>query len=167
MSSTIPLTGRRAWTRSIQSPLRSVSAASFLASLITSVSKRPIWLVEAAFCVTARPPTTQRIAGSSASRSASLRSSYPAKRPNTDWRNWPSRVWRPFAPVRVSVRTSPADLAQTEDIVEFAAGQQPAVGRDLGAVELELEAAVEHQSQRSVLRFTGCHFHSRHPQSLV
>src|SRR4051812_128436 len=50
------------------------------------------------------------MAGSSASRSASLRSSYPAKRPNTDWRNWPCRVWRPFAPVRVSVRTSPATL---------------------------------------------------------
>src|SRR5215210_834437 len=108
MSSTIPFTGRRAWTRSIQSPLRSVSAARFLASVITSVSKRPIWLVEAACPVTAAPPTTQRIAGSCASRSASFMSSYPAKRPNTDWRNWPSRVWRPFAPVRVSVRTSPA-----------------------------------------------------------
>src|SRR3954454_18824619 len=48
------------------------------------------------------------MAGSSASRSASLRSSYPAKRPNTDWRHCPTRVWRPFAPVRVSVRMSPA-----------------------------------------------------------
>src|SRR3954447_22672191 len=108
MSSTIPLTGRRACTRSIQCPLRSVSAARFLASVITSVSKRPIWLVEAACPVTAAPPTTQRIAGSCASRSASFTSSYPAKRPNTDWRNCPTREWRPFAPVRVSVRTSPA-----------------------------------------------------------
>src|SRR3954452_7712026 len=48
------------------------------------------------------------MAGSCASRSASFTSSYPAKRPNTDWRNCPTRVWRPFAPVRVSVRTSPA-----------------------------------------------------------
>ncbi len=60
-----------------------------------------------------------------------------------------------------------SDLAQTEDIVEFAAGKQPAVGRDLGAVKFELEAAVKHQSKRSVLRFTRYHFHSRHPQSLV
>src|SRR3954462_139672 len=108
MSSTIPFTGRRACTPSIQRPLRSVSAARLLASVITSVSKRPIWLVEAACPVTAWPPTTQRIAGSCASRSASFTSSYPAKRPNTDWRNCPTREWRPFAPVRVSVSTSPA-----------------------------------------------------------
>src|SRR3954466_2948062 len=108
MSSTIPLTGRRAWTRSIQRPDRSVKADRFAPCVSTSVSNRPIWLVEAACPVTAAPPTTQRMAGSCASRSASLRSSYPAKRPNTDWRNCPTRVWRPFAPVRVSVSTSPA-----------------------------------------------------------
>src|SRR3954451_1100911 len=64
--------------------------------------------VEAACPVTAAPPTTQCMAGSCPSRSASFTSSYPVKRPNTDWRNCPTRVWRPFAPVRVSVRTSPA-----------------------------------------------------------
>ena len=52
--------------------------------VITSVSKRPIWLVEAACAVTACPPTMKRIAGSHPSLSASLTSSYPAKRPNTD-----------------------------------------------------------------------------------
>src|SRR3954452_17590168 len=108
MSSTIPFTGRRACTRSIQRPLRSASAERLAAWVSTSVSNRPIWLVEAACSVTARPPTTQRMAGSCASRSASFTSSYPAQRPNTDWRNCPTRVWRPFAPVRVSVRTSPA-----------------------------------------------------------
>src|SRR3954463_8596312 len=108
MSSTIPFTGRRACTRSIQRPLRSASAERLAAWVSTSVSNRPIWLVEAACSATARPPTTQRMAGSCPSRSASFTSSYPAKRPNTDWRNCPSRVWRPFAPVRVSVRTSAA-----------------------------------------------------------
>src|SRR3954454_3958446 len=39
------------------------------------VSKRPIWLVEAAKPVIARSPTTQRIAGSRHSRSASFTSS--------------------------------------------------------------------------------------------
>ena len=39
------------------------------------VSKRPIWLAEAAAPVTARSPTTQRIAGSRHSRSASFTSS--------------------------------------------------------------------------------------------
>src|SRR3954454_14587024 len=108
MSSTIPLTGRRAWTRSIQHLDRSASAERLASWVSTSVSKRPIWLVEAAGPVTAWPPTTQRIAGSCASRSASFTSSYPAKRPNTDWRNCPTREWRPFEPVRVAVSTSPA-----------------------------------------------------------
>ena len=39
------------------------------------VSKRPIWLAEAADPVIARSPTTQRIAGSRHSRSASFTSS--------------------------------------------------------------------------------------------
>ncbi len=71
-----------------------------------------------------------------------------------------------MAPVRTgaSVRENlSCHLAQAESIVEFAAGLQPAIGGDLGAVELELEATVEHQSKRSVLRFTRCRFHSRHP----
>src|SRR3954449_7549494 len=41
--------------RSIHCPLRSVNAARFLASAITSVSNRPIWLVDAACPVTAQP----------------------------------------------------------------------------------------------------------------
>ena len=47
----------------------------------------PISLVDAASLVTALPPTIQRIAGSRPRRSASLTSSYPARRPNTDCRN--------------------------------------------------------------------------------
>jgi len=45
----------------------------------------PIWLVDAACFVAARPPTIQRIARSRPSRSASFTSSYPARRLNTDW----------------------------------------------------------------------------------
>ena len=41
--------------RSIHCPLRSVNAARFLASAITLVSNRPIWLVDAACPVTAQP----------------------------------------------------------------------------------------------------------------
>ena len=167
MSSTIPLTGRRAWTRSIQHPDRSASAERLASWVSTSVSKRPIWLVEAACPVTAWPPTTQRIAGSCASRSASFTSSYPAKRPNTDWRNCPTREWRPFAPVRVSVRHLSSGLAQTKGIVEFAAGQQTTIGRDLRSVELQLETAVERQPKINTLRFTRRRFHSRYPLPTV
>jgi hypothetical protein len=34
-----------------------------------------------------RPPTTERIVGSTRSHSASLRSSYPARRLKRDWRS--------------------------------------------------------------------------------
>src|SRR5262245_3163176 len=47
-----------------------------------------------------------RTAGSRPSRSASFTSWYPASRPNTPWRNWASKVWRPFFPVRGSTRRS-------------------------------------------------------------
>ena len=75
-----------------------------------------------------------------------------------------------MAPVRTgaSVRENlSCHLAQAENIVEFAAGQQPAIGRDVGAVKLELEAAVKCQAESGILRFTRRHFHSRHPSSAV
>src|SRR6516162_8072830 len=56
-------------------PGRSASAARFSGRLSHCVSKRPIWLAEAAEPVIARSPTTQRIAGSRHSRSASFTSS--------------------------------------------------------------------------------------------
>ena len=44
----MPSGGRRSCTRSIQAPDRSLSAARFASLASHSVSKRPIWLVEAA-----------------------------------------------------------------------------------------------------------------------
>ena len=58
-------------------------------------------------------------------------------------------------------------LAQTKDIVEFAAGQQTAIRRDLRSVELQLEAAVKRQPKINTLRFTRRSFHSRPPVSTV
>ena len=58
-------------------------------------------------------------------------------------------------------------LAQTQGIVEFAAGQQTTIGRDLRSVELQLETAVERQPKISTLRFTHRRFHSRYPSSTV
>jgi hypothetical protein len=49
---------------------------------------------------------TQRIAGSRHSLSASFTSSYPASRPDTDWRSSPANRWRPFLPVRASASVS-------------------------------------------------------------
>jgi hypothetical protein len=61
MSSTIILGARRWCTLSIQRPDRSASAARFSGRLSHFVSKRPIWLADAAKPIIARSPTTQRI----------------------------------------------------------------------------------------------------------
>jgi hypothetical protein len=75
MSSTIIFGGSRWCALSIHWPGSSASAARFSGRQSHFVSKRPIWLAEAATPVTARSPTTQRIAGSRHSRSASFTSS--------------------------------------------------------------------------------------------
>src|SRR5712691_11043475 len=64
MSSTIIFGGRRIITITIQSPGRLARVARFSGRASHSVSKRPIWLAEAARPIGAPPPTTQRIAGS-------------------------------------------------------------------------------------------------------
>ena len=56
-------------------PETSANAVRFCVDVIAPVSKRPIWLVDAARSSIARPPTTQGIAGSRPSRSASFTSS--------------------------------------------------------------------------------------------
>jgi hypothetical protein len=69
------LGGRRWCTLSIHRPGNSARAVKFSDRVSHSVSKRPIWLAEAALPIGALPPTTQRIAGSRHSLSASFTSS--------------------------------------------------------------------------------------------
>jgi len=91
----------------VDPPAGQIGAARFSGRVSHSVSKRPIWLAEAARPIGALPPTTQRIAGSRHNRSASFTSSYPASRPNTDCRSSPTNRWRRFLPVRASANLSP------------------------------------------------------------
>ena len=50
----------------------------------------------------------------------------------------------PTVPARASIsQILPRDLHQSEGIVQLAIGQQAGVGGDIGAVELELQSAVE------------------------
>ena len=44
--------------------------------------------------------------------------------------------------------------AETEGVVEFAIGQQSGIGGDPGAMELELQPAVEIEPERALDRFT-------------
>jgi hypothetical protein len=69
------------------------------------VSKRPIWLAEAAEPPIARSPTTQRIAGSQQRRSV-IHVFIAGKRPSTDWRSKPTNRWRLFSAVRASAPVS-------------------------------------------------------------
>jgi hypothetical protein len=50
-------------------------------------------------------------------------------------------------------------LGQPQRIVELAVGEQPGVGGDAAAVELQLQAAAEIDPQRPVIRFTRRVFH--------
>ena len=129
MSSTTARGGRRWCTASIHWPGRSARAARFAGRVSHSVSKRPIWLAEAARPIGAWPPTTQRIAGSRHSRSASFTSSYPASRPNTDCRSNPTNRWRRFLPVRASANLSPPLVvsASTSSSSRYASNPQSEV----------------------------------------
>src|ERR1039458_7117415 len=68
MASTMVVCGRRACTRSIHAPDRSARAARLISLASHPVSKRPIWLVEAARRSNPPRSTTARIAGSCARR---------------------------------------------------------------------------------------------------
>ena len=130
-------------------------SAARLSSLAShSVSKRPIWLVEAASRLMALPPTIQRIVGSRPSRSASLMSSYPASRLNTDLAQHAFQIVA-TVPTRAAINQVLArDNHQTQRVIEFAIGQQAGIGGDARTVELQLEATVETGPQGIGLRFT-------------
>ena len=52
-------------------------------------------------------------------------------------------------------------LRQAENVIEFPEGEQPGVGGDPGAVELQLQAAVESEPTTGFWRFTRWVFHPR------
>jgi hypothetical protein len=51
-------------------------------------------------------------------------------------------------------KDTPGELGQAEGIVQFPKGEQPGIGRDLGAVEFQLEPAIEPELDRGFSRFT-------------
>jgi hypothetical protein len=55
------------------------------------------------------------------------------------------------------------DVGEPEGIIEFTVGEQTTVGRDLGAVEFELDSAVEGGPQKRLLGFTRRVPHNRAP----
>ena len=106
------------------------------------VSKRPIWLAEAADWVIARSPTTQR---SPDRGTAGQRRSHPhshravrisiaaTSRPVGGGRSCRARNGKHVA----------ADVRQAQRVIQLAIRQQPATGGDDAATKLEYQAAVE------------------------
>jgi hypothetical protein len=133
---------------------------------MTSVSKRPIWLVEAACPVTAAThyPAHGRIMRQPVGIVHVLVARQAPEHRLAELSNQGMASVRAGAGVREDISSG---LAQTKDIVEFAAGQQTAIRRDLRSMELQLEATVEPQAKSGVLRFTRRRFHSSHPSSPV
>ncbi len=109
----------------------------------SSVSKRPIWLVEAACFVTAWPPTIQRMAGSRPRRSASFTSSYPPRRPKNRLTDLPDHAKPPVLAGTAVLEKTPGNLSQAKGIVKLPVGEKSSVGSDLGTVELKLQSTVE------------------------
>jgi hypothetical protein len=70
-------------------------------------------------------------------------------------------VWRLFWPVLVSARTSPGQVCQAERIVEIPEREQSSVGRDLGAMEFQLQAGIERDAENGIAFFTRCTVHVR------
>ena len=76
-------------------------------------------------------------------------------------------MWRVFLPRRHSDRRHSCQIGQPERVVQFAIGQQSGVGGDAVAVEFQLQAAVEIDPQRAVIRFTRWVFHPRAPKPSI
>jgi len=153
ISSTSVIAARRACTRSIHCPERSASAVRFVGEVIALVSKRPIWLVDAACSVTARPPTIHRIAGSRPRRSASFtsRSRRGARTPTDEAGDEAVAPVPPGAGVGEHLASH---RREAEHVVEFPEREQAGVGGDGGAVKFELQPAVEGDPQPRPRCFT-------------
>ena len=128
---------------SIHWPERSASADRFFSAVSHRVSKRPIWLADAAHPKAAFPPTIQRIAGSWRSRSASLTSSYPASRPND---RLPQHADQRMPAVLAGAGVGEPlarHCAQAERVVEFSISEQTCIRRHNRTAKLERQSPVE------------------------
>jgi len=123
-----------------------------LPSLVShSVSKRPIWLADAACFVTADDPPHRGVARQTLGVVHVLITCKAAKHGLTQKPN--KHVSRVLAATTVR-QCCTGELRQAERIVQFAVRQKTRIGRDAGAVEFQLEAAVENEPRTIRFRFT-------------
>ena len=159
MSRMMPSGGRRSCTRSIQAPDRSVSAAR-----LASVGE-PLGLEPAHLAARGRRPVEPLAAddgahGGVAGEPLGVVDVLVAGEPAVD--RLPQEAEQPVADVLAAPALGEGRCGrrgQAEGVVQLAVGEQAAIGGDPGAVELELEAAVEGDPQ-GLFRFTR---RVRHP----
>ena len=131
-----------------------------------SVSKRPIWLPRPPDPSTARPPTTQRIAGSRPDVGVIhvLVSSEP---PEHRLAQNPIRPWRLFLPVRNSAESRHRHAVRAERIIQFPKGQKTRIGGDTEPWNSSFRRRSKLSFSAAPVRFTHWVPHSRPGQSLI
>ena len=163
MSRMMPRGGLATCTRSIQGPDRSVSAARFASLPATGLEAAHLAGRGRAPCA-ASPPTMPRIAGSR--EPLGVVDVLVAGEPTED--RLAQQPGQGMAPVPAAPRIGEhrtRHRGQAERVVQLAIGEQPGIGGDRGAVELELQAAVEIEPDGIQFQFTRWVRHRRLPQS--
>jgi hypothetical protein len=161
MSSTMVVCGRRACTRSIQAPDRSASARRF------AFAGQPTRL-EATHLAGRSSLTIQsgaihhgahrRIVGETLGVVDILIAGEAAEYGLAEQTG--QQMAGVLATAALRQRRT-GQVGQPERVVEFPVGQQPGVGGDAAAVEFQLQAAVEIDPERPIIRFTCWVFHPR------
>ena len=144
-----------------------MSAARFASVASHSVSKRPIWLVEAAGRSMPSPADDgahRRIAG----EPLGIVDVFVAGEPAVDRLAQQAQQMVPDVPSTPTLAEGRCGhRGQIEHIVQLAIGEQAAVRGDPRPVELELDAAVEGDPERRLLGFTRRIRHDQPISSLL
>src|SRR5207302_1256383 len=108
----------------------------------------------------ARSPTTQRMAGSRHSRSASFTSSYGKPAEHRLPQKGDEQVTTVLAGAHIREHVT-SYAGQARRVVQLAIGEQSRIGGDYAAAEFQLQAAVKIEPQRGARRLTRWVRHAR------
>ena len=131
----------------------SAKASTFASVARSSVSKRPIWLEDAACLATALPPTIHRDR-IEAEPVGIVHVVVAAKTAKEGQAELPDKIVATVLPTTGVRECVPGNLGQSDCIVQFPVRQQASVGSDLGTMELKLQATVKIEPQNPRFRFT-------------
>ena len=143
-----------ACTPSIQVPDRSVSASRLASVANHSVSKRPIWLLDAARTIetlTADDRPHRRIAGEAQGIVDILVAGEPTQHRLAEK---PAQLVARVLATAAVEELRDRHVGEPKGVVQLAVGEKAAIRGDPCAVELELDPAVEGDPEARLFRFT-------------